>query len=236
LRTKLALSMVAISLLTLVPLVQAVTPTSSLPFSSGYAVYSVQVTGNGTSHDFSIKENVTPSSTSGESIVSLVMQGTQSNFTYSRFVNSSLVIFPFMPAITGNNFSYAGASGNMTANVAMQGTTQVTFNNQSYTMNEYTFSSTMNSVQGAYAMTGTVSTFPSDLIYSVVTGYNNTQITAKLTSTSLPLSVSSLSPMAQTASAGIGLSLVAGVVALSLAVKLRSKPQAPEAKPDHWVD
>jgi hypothetical protein len=236
LRLVVTLSIAAVALLTLVPLVQAVTPISSLPFTSGYAAYSVRVTGNGTSHDFTITENVTPSSTSGESIVGLMVQGTQSNFTYSRYVNSSLVMFPFMPAITGDNYSYAGPSGNMTAKIAMQGTSQVTFNNQSFTMNDYNFASTMNSTRGAYAMTGTISTFPSDLIYSVATSYNSTQVTAKLTSTSLPLSVPSASPITQTASAGIGLSLVAGVVALSLGVKLRNKPQTPQAKPDHWVD
>jgi len=217
------------------PLAQAASTTSSTSPSSGYVAYSVQVTQNGTTRVASVNESVTPSA--GESIVSLAVRGTQTNFTYSHVVNSSLTLFPYLPAISNQSYSYSNSSYTVSATISQQGTSQVTFQGSSYTLTDYAFSANVGSANGTHAITGTVSAFPSDLVYSATAQSNGTSVAATLTATSLSLSGTAAAPALQAASAGIGLSLAAGAVALSLGVRMKRK-QAPAgpSNPDHWVD
>lgn len=233
----LGLLLAAISLLAVVPLVQASSTTSSSSPSTGYAAYNVQVTANGTVRAASVNESVTPASSPGNSIVLLAVEGTQSNFTYSRVVNSSLTLFPYLPAITSQNFTYSGKSYSVAATVSQQGTSQVTFQGESYTLTDYSFSAEISSTNGSATITGSVSAFPSDLVYSASAQANSTSVSATLTGTSLALSAAAAAPGVQTASAGIGLSLAAGAVALSLGVRMKRKQgSAGSSTPDHWVD
>ena len=231
------LLLAAISLLALVPLAQASTTTSSASPSSGYVAYNVQVTQNGTTRAASVNESVTPSSSPGESIILLTVEGTQSNFTYSRAVNSSLTLFPYLPAISNQSYSYSNSSYTVSAKISQQGTSQVTFQGKAYTLTDYAFSADVGSANGSQTITGTISAFPSDLVYSATAQSNSTSVAATLTATSLSLSAAAAAPALQAASAGIGLSLAAGAVALSLGVRMKRK-QAPAgpSNPDHWVD
>jgi hypothetical protein len=238
LKLALALSLAAISLLALVPLAQAAsTASSSSSPSSGYAAYGIQVTQNGTSRTASVNESVTTSSTPGRSILTLAVEGASSNFTYSRFMNSSLTLFPYLPAITGQNYTYSSKSYTITATISQQGTSTVTLQGKPYTVTNFAFSANVASANGSRTISGTVSTFPSDLVYSVSAHANSTSVAATLTSTSLTLSSAAAAPALQAASAGIGLSLAAGAVALSLGIRMKRKqgPGVP-SNPDHWVD
>jgi hypothetical protein len=241
LKLALALSLATISLLALVPLVQAASTVGSSSSSSspstGYAAYSIQVIQNGTSRTVSVNESVTQSSTPGRSIIVLAVEAASSNFTYSRFVNSSLTLFPYLPAITGQNYTYSSKSYTVTATISQQGTSTVTLQGKPYTVTNFAFSANVASTNGSRTISGTVSTFPSDLVYSVSAHANSTGVAATLTSTSLTLSSAAAAPALQAASAGIGLSLAAGAVALSLGIRMKRKqgPGVP-SNPDHWVD
>jgi len=233
LRLSVALLLAALSLLAFVPISQASTGTGA---SSGYVTYSIQATYNGTSRAATVTENVAPSSTAGESIVQLSLQGTESNFTYSHTVNDSLTLFPYLPAISSDSYSYSGKNYTVTATISQHGTSQATFQGKSYTLTDYTFSLLVTSSNGSQTVTGTISAFPSDLVYSVSAQGQQGRATATLTATSLALSDSSATPAIQATSAGLGLSLAVGAVAISLGVKYRHKAPSEGPKPDHWVD
>ena len=87
----------------------------------------------------SVNESVSQSPTAGDSIVMLAVQGTESNFTYSHVVNSSLTLFPYLPAISNENYTYSGKSYTVAASISQQGTSQVSFQGKSYTLTDYAF-------------------------------------------------------------------------------------------------
>jgi len=230
-------SLAVLFLFAVLPTVQAASTTTAAPVSRGYVVYGVQVTGNGVQNTLTVNESVTPSSTASKSILSLSVKATSSNLTYSHLVNSSLTVFPYLPAITNQNFTYGNKNYTVTAKISQQGTSQVSFQGKSYTLTNYAFSATMASAKGAQTITGTVSAFPSDLVYSVSAKVNATQVAVTLKSTSLSLATAAASPALQATSAGVGLSLAGAAIALSLGIRARQKHRAPQpSKPDHWVD
>ena len=113
----------------------------------------------------------------------------------------------------------------------------MTFQGKAYTLTDYAFSADISSANGSQTITGSVSAFPSDLVYSVTAQTTNASVAATLTATSLTLSTAAAAPALQAASAGIGLSLAAGAVALSLGVRMKRKQgSAGPSTPDHWVD
>lgn len=218
--------------LVLAPIVQA-----GAAASSGYVAYGVQASSNGNQRSFSVNESVSPSSRQGESILSLVVNSASTNVTYSHFINSSLVVFPYIPAITNRTFTYSNDSYTITASITQTGTSQVTFQGKAYTLSDYAFTATFTNAQGSRSAKGTLSAFQSGLVYSVTFSSNATNVTATLTSTSLPLQAESTAPSLQMASAGVGVSVAVGAVALSLGVRARRKREPGTGqKPDHWVD
>jgi hypothetical protein len=235
LKLTVGLVVAAISLLAFVPLVQAASTTTNSA-ASGSVTYSIQAVYNGTTKTATVNENVSPSSTAGESIMAVAVSGSASNFTYSRAVNSSLTMLPYLPAITNTSYSYSGKSYSVSMSIKEQGTSQVTFQGGSYTLTNYNFSATVTGPNGTRTVSGGISAFPSDLVYSASATSAGSSVTATLTGTTLPLGASSASPALQASSAGVGISLAIGAVALSLGVKLKSRPKAEGPKPDHWVD
>ncbi len=222
-------------LLAMVPIAHAST-TSASP-SSGYVAYSIQATGNGTQRNLSVNESLGPSSDPGKSILFLSVEATSSNFTYSHVVNSSLTVFPYMPAIGNESYTQTFKSYTVTAKITQQGTSQVSFQGKTYLLTNYAFSADIASANGSRSVNGTVSAFPSDLIYSFGMQSNDTRVSGTLTSTSLPLGATSTAPAVQAASAGLGLSLAGAAVALSLGIRAKRKHRPEDAsKPDHWVD
>lgn len=218
--------------LVLAPIAQA-----SAAASSGYVAYSVQASSNGKQRSFSLNESVSMSSHQGESILTLALTSASTNVTYSHFINSSLIVFPYIPAITNRSFTYSNDSYTITASITQTGTSQVTFQGKAYTLGDYAFTATFTNAQASRSTKGTLSAFQSGLVYSVTFGSNATSVTATLISTSLPLQAESTAPTLQMASAGVGISVAAGAVALSLGVRARRKKESGTArKPDHWVD
>ena len=63
----------------------------------------------------------------------------------------------------------------------------MTFQGKAYTLTDYAFSADVASANGSRTITGTVSAFPSDLVYSVTAQSNGTSVAATLTATSLSL-------------------------------------------------
>ena len=231
-----AASLAVLFLFAALPAVQAASTTAASPSSHGYVLYGVQITGNGIQRSLSVNESVTPSSTSGKSILFLSVEASSSNLTYSHTINSSLTVFPYMPAITNQNFSYANKNYSVTAKISQQGTSQVSFQGKAYTLTNYAFSANVVSSKGTQTVSGTISAFPSDLVYSVASKVNGTQVAATLRSTSLPLTTTAASPAIQATSAGLGLSLAGAAIALSLGIRARHKQHTSQSKPDHWVD
>ena len=210
----LALVLAGITLLAAVPLAQAATTASSSSPSSGYVSYGVQVTRNGTTRSISVNESVTPSSSPGKSILLLAVEASSSNFTYSHVVNSSSTTFPYLPAISNESYTYSGKSYSVAAKITQQGTSEVTFQGNAYSVTHFAFPANIVSANGSKTSTGTVSTFPSDLVYSVSAQAGKASLSVTLTSTSLPLNAAGAPPAIQAASAGIGITLAAGAVAL----------------------
>jgi hypothetical protein len=235
---KLALGLVlaTIALLSILPIAEAASSSTPGP-SAGFAAYSVQATQSGATQTAAVNESVKPSSTAGKSILQVTVEAASSNFTYSHVVNSSSTLFPYLPAISNENYSYSGKNYSVTAKISQQGTSQVTFKGKTYTVTNYALSAKVTSTKGSATYTGAISAFPSDLVYSATLQVNQTRVTATLTATSLSLDAVGTAAPLQAASAGIGISLAVGAIALSLGVKMRRKQRAPgPSKPDHWVD
>jgi len=246
LRPTAALILASLSLLALLPMASAATTTTYSGPSSGSVTYAVTANGNGTTEAATITETITPSSTAGQSILSLAssltlnlpsMSPSSSNFTYSHDINSSSAMFPYLPAISGTNYTYSGKNVTIAAKISQSGTSQATFQGKAYTMTDYSFSLAITTTNGTQTVTGTIAAFPSDLVYSFTGTANSGTIQATLTSTSLPLTAGQAAPALQAASAGIGISLAVGAIALSLGVRMkRHSGTAGTANPDHWVD
>lgn len=228
------LVLAALSLLALLPVAQAATSTEDS--SSGSVTYSVQAEVNGTAKAVAVTETVGAGTTAGDSVVTLAISGAMSNLTYSRVVNSSLELLPYLPAVSVTSYNYSGNGYAVQARVSQQADSQVSFQGKSYTMTNYAFSATVTSTNGTEVVSGTVSAFPSDLVYSVTAQGTGSSVTATLTSTNLSLDGSSASPALQATTAGVGISLAVGAVALSLGVRLRGRHGRVGPKPDHWVD
>jgi hypothetical protein len=211
------------------------------PPSPGYAAYSVQGTSNGVTHSFVVNESLSHG-TSASSILSLVLTSSHGNLSYSRDINSSVDVLPYMPAITNQNLSYSFNSTTISATVSSGASVSAAFHGSSYSLSSYAFSVNVDSPRGAMTAAGTVLAFPSDLVYSVngtVNGGDSFSIT--LLSTSLPLTSSSHSfGSAQATSVGLGAGAAITALALGLGVRFRKSgsthTESREAKPDHWVD
>jgi hypothetical protein len=205
--------------------------------SSGYVVYSVHASFNGSQRSFSVNETVSPSLSHGESILSLAVESASTNLTLSHLINSSLTVFPYMPVVTNQSYTYRNDSYSITARITQAGSSQVNFQGVTYTLSDYAFYANFTRGQSSRNAGGDLSVLPSGLVYSVSLLSEDTTVTAVLVSTSLPLQASSAAPDLQVASVGVGASVAAAAVALSVGVRTRRKKK-PEAapKPDHWAD
>ncbi len=161
----------AIMILGLAPLAYA-SPASS----SGYVAYTVQVTSNGRQMTATANETITPGPRANQSIISLAISSASSNLTYSRFVNSSLALFPYLPAISNQNFTYSGKSYAVSARIARQGTAQVNFQGKAYTVADYAFSGGPDLKRLDQEHQREPRDFPSDLVYSVSSQFNGTAV------------------------------------------------------------
>ena len=132
-----AFASVLVSFLSLAMLAPAVGATTT---SSQYAAYSISGTFGNHSISALVNETVAPSSSSGMSDLTLKIASTMSNFSYSKIVNSSHVIFPYFPTIANQSFSYQVHNYSISASIAQTGTASANFGGKTYSLTNYTFS------------------------------------------------------------------------------------------------
>ena len=220
--------------------------------AQGYVIYKISVNSQQTPIEtFNVNETVNPSSQNGLVVLTVTVQSSLRNVTYSNTVNSSSSpeIFPYLVGINNQSFSY-GTSGSLDIiHVQNKGSVPVTFNGVTYegTTYQVTVSITYSPRALYVSGNGTIVTLPSGLIYSLqlqdISGYS---VSAQLVQTNLPVEVASGSSLP------VGLALVSiGLVAAiafavpSIFIRWRKKPAAKpapsappqtEEKPSYWVD
>ena len=225
------LAALAIVLLFTGPTVLAAQPTT------GFAEYKITAATPMGAHSVLVNETVKGSDRAGFSDLILQLTGTTQNLTYSRLVNSSEALLPFLPTIPSHSFNYDNKTFSVHANLTQAGTKSVTFQGSSYTMTVYVILLSATYGNRSFAAAGTIEAFPSSLVYSVELSSGILfQASLVLQSTDLPLSQPSTA-MATAASAGAGVGVVGVAAAAALFVRHRGKhPKAQEQKPLHWVD
>ncbi|HTY74564.1 MAG TPA: hypothetical protein VMD05_03260 [Candidatus Nanoarchaeia archaeon] len=162
---------------------------------SGYVQYKIAV--NDPSKPYmqtsaTVNYSVAPTSQAGFVDITLALSSTQTNFTYSKALNASSLpeIYPYLPGLTNQSFSYQTQGIFLTANLVNQGQVAVTFNGTSYQATKYQISVTAqnSSSQQSFGATGTVTSMPSGLISDAQLTLNQTTtITVTLVSTNLSL-------------------------------------------------
>lgn len=205
--------------------------------AKGFVTYQVSLTTPKGQHSVLVTETVGPSSRAGYSDLILQIFGTQQNLSYSRFVNASSNLFPYLPSITSRSFDYSnGTKYSIHVNLTSSGTTVVTFQGSQYTLSVLAIS-----ISGSYGprtlrASGTVDTFPSTLVYSASFGNGTAGVEAVLQATDLPLNQpSSQASTAAYVGAGVGI----GALALGGVFLIRRRTKKVETKgekPLHWVD
>ncbi len=206
--------------------------------TSGYAAYTVQFSTHGVSKSFTVNESVTQTSKPSLDKLFLSVSSSSSNFTYSRFVNSSLLVQPFLPAVTNQTLSFGSNKTSISIKLTQNGTAPLTFRGSSYTLTSYSFSAQFSARSYTGSAKGALLTFPSGLIYSVREDFNGTtSLMIKLEATSLPLTVGAAAPAVQATSIGVGAGVAISAIALGLGVQMRRrKNRIVEKKPEYWVD
>jgi hypothetical protein len=222
------------------PFVVAQQSTSQSP--SKYVSYSITASNSTENYSAVVNETVTSSSTSGLSTLSLAVGSSLGNFSYSRLLNSSEVLFPYFPTIQNQSLSYQFHNYSISASISQVGTGSATFDGQSYPISNYAFQ-VSGSMLGGKAMSaiGQASVFPSGLVYSAVVHANGTYVVSvQLLSTNLSLNSSmSGSQSSSIAIAGGAGSVVAGIGAFALVRRERKKEareSGSENKPLYYVD
>ncbi len=205
--------------------------------TTGFAEYRITATTPMGAHSILVNETVRGSDRAGFSDVTLELMGSTQNLTYSRLVNSSKALLPFLPTIPSQTFNYANSTFSVHVNLTQAGTKSVTFQGSSYSMTVYDISLSGSYGNRSFAAVGTIEAFPSSLVYSVELSSGILfQASIVLQKSDLPLSQPSTA-MATAAYAGAGLGAVGVAAAVALLVRRRDRhAKAQEQKPLHWVD
>lgn len=132
----------------------------------GYADYQVVVAVQGQSKTFTVNETV--AATSNPAYDNLILKFASGGWTlnYSRSVNSSDELSPFVPAISNQTFSWASGSGSVTANLVKNGTVPITFQGASDTLNSYSITGSVSANGSSAELQGGLTTFSSGLVDS----------------------------------------------------------------------
>ncbi len=97
----------------------------------GYAVYNVEYSFLGTSHSITVNESVSATSNTKYDKLIINVDTGNSTFSYSRSINSSLEISPFLPSITNQSFNYASGSSTASLSVKQNGSAPLQFHGKS---------------------------------------------------------------------------------------------------------
>jgi hypothetical protein len=133
----------------------------------GYAAYSVQLSSMGTSHTITVNESVSATSNvSYDKLILGVVSG-NSTFSYSRSINSSLDVSPFLPSITNQSFSFTSGLTSVSVSILKNGSAPFKFNGGSYDLTSYALATRTSYNGTTETIDGAISAFPSGLVYSV---------------------------------------------------------------------
>jgi len=207
--------------------------------TQGYVTYRLMATDPSNSYTVTLNETVNPSHQPNLSVMTLSIFSNGWNLSYSRVVNSSTQLFPYLPALGNQSVAYSSKNYSIRLIFERVGTSEVGFNGKQYQLTQYAFSALANSANHTFTANGNVSTMPSGLVYSLSADFNGTVVVnAQLIATSLPLSDSnSLTQTTAMTAAGMA-SVTAAAVAVPWGIRRRRRSAEPPtgSKPLHWVD
>lgn len=206
--------------------------------NQGYVSYNVTLTSGTRTTSVIVNESVTPA-TQGLSLVSISLSGYNTSLSYSRDVNSSSLLFPYMLPVIGNQSLSYGTNGySLRFSVNRTGYSQGTFNGTSYQLTEYSFVASLASSNGTVSASGQIYALPSSLVYSVDAAFNSTaSVSIKLLSTNLAIDPPASDPgYSNVVVASVVVAAVAATVIFYAVKRARSTPATPGAKPSYWVD
>ena len=218
-----------------------VSPVAFAATGTQFAAYQVTGTFHNQSISAVVNESVSGSSVTGMSNMTLRLGSVMGNFSYSKIVNATKVMFPYFPGTANQSLSFQYHNYSISVSIAQIGTRSISYGVASYSLTEYSFSiSTLKTAGSPMSARGNISVFPSGLVYSASILANGTEpIQVQLLGTNLDLNAPSNSS-AQTTSiavAGGAGSILAGVGAF---VFYRRKNNAPKQektdKPLYHVD
>lgn len=132
----------------------------------GFAVYKVAVTTDGQSQSFTANETVTATSSPLYDNVTLSFASAGQTFSYSRTVNASDDLSPFIPSISNQTFSSTTVSSTVKVNVLKNGTIPLQFQGASYTLTSYSLAGSLSSNGTTVTIQGALTTFQSGLVHS----------------------------------------------------------------------
>lgn len=162
-----------------------------------FVAYKVTATNSTGSFSATVNETVAPSTSVGLSDLTFQLISSMSNFTFSKIVNSSQVLLPYLPAIGNKSFSYQGSNYSMSLSIVKTGASTVTFSRSPYTVTEYSFELSGARMGGAsMSVSGQLIAFPSGLVYSATVNSSGYNVLMQLIETNLQLSSSSSSSAA----------------------------------------
>ncbi|HYC26959.1 MAG TPA: hypothetical protein VEB67_02930 [Nitrososphaerales archaeon] len=204
---------------------------------TGFVDYKVTASTMMGGHSLNVNETVKTTDRAGFSDVVLQLIGSTQNLTYSRLVNSTTELFPYLPTIPSQQFDYSNTTYSIHANFTQSGTKEIAFQGANYTLTVYSISLVATYGNRTVAAAGDIEAFPSSLVYSVslVSG-PLASVSVILQGTNLQLTQSS--PQMGTAAyvgAGVGVVGIAGAAALFVRRRDRHS-RTQEQKPMHWVD
>jgi len=231
--------------------------------STGYVQYNISITGFDDHlllEDFLVTESVSPTGQPDFIDVTLSLSSESTNFTYSRVVNSTSLpmLFPYLPGLTNQSFSYAMQGISISASLDNTGQTPVTFNDNTYQATKYLVSLSATNNSKVVSAQGNIVSMPSGLIYSIQLSFNQQSVELTLISTDLELNQpqSSVDPLGASILGG-GAILAVAIAAPTIFKKIKhNKPKQPtktsqtknkqenhensnkedENKPSYWVD
>jgi hypothetical protein len=106
------------------------------------------------------------SSPSYDKLILSIVSG-NSTFSYSRPINSSMDVSPFLPAVTNQSFAYTSGSSNISVSLVKNGTSLLKFDGGSYGLTSYSLVTNVSFNGTTESIDGAISAFPSGLVYSV---------------------------------------------------------------------
>jgi len=163
--------------------------------SSGYVQYKVAINEPQKpilQTSATVNYSVVPTDQTGLVDITLALSSATSNFTYSKVVNASSFpeIYPYLPGLTNQSFSYQTQGISINANLINAGQVSVNFNDTAYQATNYqiTVTAANSSNAESFSATGVITRMPSGLInYAQITLNQTTTITVTLLSTNLSL-------------------------------------------------